>query len=245
MKGFSISHSLFSISSAASLALGLSAALPVPISAAAAAEAAASGDSALAFFEKKVRPVLAGRCYLCHSADTKNAGGLRVDDLNGLLTGGDSGPAIIPGDAEKSPLLQRTRGKDPKKIMPLEGGHVTDEEYADLAAWINAGAAWPKERIPDGLGVLPEKILLLKEAHWAWQPLTEPAPPPVQDEAWPKRPADRFILATLEASGLTPVADAPPGLALRRLCYDLAGLPPASRARKHCPPPPSPSPTAW
>ena len=227
MKGFFAFHSLFSISSAASLALGLAGILPLAVSAAAAAEAPASEDSAIAFFEKKVRPVLAGRCYLCHSADTKNAGGLRVDDLNGLLTGGDSGPAIIPGNAGKSLLLQRTRGSDPKKIMPLEGGHVTDEEYADLAAWIDAGAAWPAERVPEGLGVLPEKILQLKETHWAWQPLTDPAAPAVRDETWPSHGVDHFILAKLETNGLAPVADAPPALALRRLYYDLTGLPPA------------------
>lgn len=196
---------------------------------AAPAGALAPDEQALAFFEKNVRPVLVGRCYLCHSADTKNAGGLRVDDLNGLLTGGEAGPAVIPGDAENSLLLKRTRDKNPQRVMPQEGEHVTDEEYAALAKWINDGAAWPRERVPENLGVLPEKILKLKETHWAWQPLREVPVPAVQDEAWSSHPVDRFISATLEANALPPVGDAPPEIALRRLYYDLTGLPPSPK----------------
>lgn len=197
-----------------------------PLRAAASPMSTEPDPQAVEFFEKKVRPVLVGRCYLCHSAETKNAGGLRVDDLNGLLTGGDSGPAVIPGDAANSLLLKRTRDKNPKRIMPQEGEHVTDEEYAALAKWINDGVAWPRERVPGNLGELPESILKLKETHWAWQPLREPEVPAVQNEAWAKHPVDRFVLAKLEANQLVPVGDAPPAQALRRLYYDLTGLPP-------------------
>ena len=105
-----------------------------------------------AFFEKKIRPLLADRCYNCHSADTKAEGGLRVDDRNGLLTGGDSGPAIVPGNLETSLLLQRVQHENPKRRMPREGDLLTDTELADLKAWIAGGAAWPAERIPASIG---------------------------------------------------------------------------------------------
>lgn len=185
-------------------------------------------ESAVEFFEKKVRPVLVGRCYLCHSADTKNAGGLRVDDLNGLLNGGETGPAVIPGDAANSLLVKRLRGKD--RPMPQEGDPVTDEEYAALTKWINDGAAWPRERVPEKLGVLSQTQQQLKKTHWAWQPLRQPVIPAVRDTAWSAQPVDRFVLAKLESHDLAPVDDAAPELALRRLYYDLTGLPPAPEA---------------
>src|SRR5438128_112236 len=82
------------------------------------------------FFEKKVRPILVGNCYACHSADTKPAGGLRVDDRNGLLRGGDTGPAVVPGDPEKSLLLERVRHANPKRRMPKEGNQLTETQIA-------------------------------------------------------------------------------------------------------------------
>ena len=107
--------------------------------------AAAQTPEQVTFFEKKVRPVLVNRCYGCHSAETKPAGDLRVDDRNGLLRGGNSGPAVVPGDPAKSLLLQRIQHTDPKKRMPKEGALLTDAETADLTAWIKDGLAWPQE----------------------------------------------------------------------------------------------------
>src|SRR5437016_6955928 len=86
----------------------------------------------VAFFEKKIRPMLVNHCFICHSADTNSKGGLRVDDLNGLLRGGATGPAIVPGQPEKSNLLKRVTLKDEKKRMPIEGTHLTEEQVADL-----------------------------------------------------------------------------------------------------------------
>src|SRR6516162_5465734 len=88
------------------------------------------------FFEKKVRPILVGHCYTCHSADTRPAGGLRVDDRNGLLSGGNTGPAVVPGDPARSLLVQRVTHKDPKKRMPQEGQPLNDKQVADLTQWI-------------------------------------------------------------------------------------------------------------
>jgi hypothetical protein len=190
-------------------------------------EAPTRDDSAaLEFFEKKVRPVLVNSCYTCHSADTKASGGLRVDDRNGLVTGGNSGPAIVPGQPEKSLLLQRVTHKDAKKLMPKEGQPLTEEAVADLTTWIKNGSVWPAEHVPVTLGKLKPKYDRLKKEHWAWQPLTDPAVPAVRDGAWPRDDVDRFLLASLEARDLRPVADADRLALLRRVTFDLTGLPP-------------------
>jgi hypothetical protein len=84
------------------------------------------------FFEKKIRPILVNHCYTCHSADTQPHGELRVDDPNGLLTGGNSGPAVVPGHPEQSLMLERIRSADPKRRMPREGAPLTEAEIADL-----------------------------------------------------------------------------------------------------------------
>lgn len=197
-------------------------------SATATAENAAPLDrtAALEFFEKKVRPVLVSNCYTCHSADTKPSGGLRVDDRTGLLQGGNTGAAIVPGHPEKSLLLQRVNLKDAKKRMPLEGNKLSEEEVADLTTWIKDGAIWPTPLVPSTLGKPKPRYEQLKREHWAWQPLTEPKVPTVQDTGWARDDIDRFLLARLEAKGLKPVGDADKLALLRRVTFDLTGLPP-------------------
>jgi len=180
----------------------------------------------ITFFEKKVRPILVSHCYSCHSADTKTQGDLRVDDRNGLLLGGNNGPAIVPGDPEHSLLIQRIKGEGRKKQMPREGDLLTDEEIADLSTWIRDGMAWPREHIPSYIGRVRADYADLKEHHWAWQPLTRPAAPAVTDTNWPLSDLDRFVLAKLEANKLDPVATADRTTLIRRVTYDLTGLPP-------------------
>ncbi len=180
----------------------------------------------LEFFEKRVRPVLVEHCHTCHAAETKPSGGLRVDDWHGLLDGGNSGPAVVPGDPQASLLLQRLRHTDPKKLMPKEGAQLTDTQVVDLTQWIQDGAVWPRERIPPSLTRENPEFTRLKAQHWAWQPLAQPAIPTTQDTAWPADDVDRFILARLEAEKLAPVADADRGTLLRRVTLDLTGLPP-------------------
>ncbi len=196
----------------------------------ASAAAPAATDEQLAFFEKKIRPILSGHCYQCHSADTKPAGGLRVDDLNGLLLGGDAGPAVIPGKPEDSLLLERIHMTNPKRKMPKEGDPLTEAEIADLTTWIKDGVAWPRERIPASIGKSREDFEALKAKHWAWQPLTSPEVPKVTNASWARSDVDRFILSTLEAKNLPPVADADRATLLRRVTFDLTGLPPAPEA---------------
>ncbi len=180
----------------------------------------------LEFFERRIRPLLVDNCHSCHAAETKPAGGLRVDDLNGLLSGGNTGPAIVPGDASKSLLVQRVRHENARLKMPRESDPLTGEQIADLERWINDGAAWPAIRVPQGLLTEPRFYEALKASHWAWQPLSEPEVPQVNDPAWPRSDIDRFVLARLEAEGMRPEADASPVQLLRRVTFDLTGLPP-------------------
>jgi len=191
-----------------------------------AAQATQDAPESVEFFEKKVRPILANSCYACHSAETKPAGGLRVDDRNGLLMGGNGGAAIVPGDPAKGTFLQRINHTDPKRKMPKEGDELTETQVADLTAWIKSGAAWPREKIPASLGKIRPDYDKLKAEHWAWQPLTDPKAPKVKQNAWPANDVDRFILAKLESKNLKPVSDADPLTLLRRVTYDLTGLPP-------------------
>jgi hypothetical protein len=190
------------------------------------AAAAGPAPEQIEFFEKKVRPILVSHCYTCHSADTKPAGGLRVDDRNGLLMGGDTGPAVVPGDPEKSLLLQRVQHQDPKRRMPKEGALLTPTEIADLTAWIKDGVAWPAEKLPESIGRSAAAYDRLRARHWAWQPLTDPKIPAVSKNSWPLGDIDRFILAKLEENKLSPVADAEPVTLIRRVTFDLTGLPP-------------------
>jgi cytochrome c553 len=188
--------------------------------------AAADLPDRLAFFEKKIRPLFFAHCHGCHSADTNAKGGLRVDDRNGLLTGGNSGPAVVPGEPAKSGLLARVTATDPKRRMPQEAPPLSAEEIAGLTKWIRDGAAWPPVRVPAALGKPKASYEKLKKEHWAWQPLTDPQVPAVQDTAWPRCDIDRFILARLEAKQLRPVGDADRVSLLRRVTFDLTGLPP-------------------
>lgn len=192
-----------------------------------AAESVSQPDPAkLEFFEKKIRPLLADNCYSCHAADTKPAGGLRVDDHRGLLTGGDAGPAIVPGQPENSLLLRRVQQEDIKRRMPKEGKALDAGQIADLTAWIRDGAVWPRPTVSANLGQGLAGYAKLRSNHWAWQPLTTPKVPKVKDARWPKGDVDRFILAKLEEKRIKPVALADPIQWLRRVTFDLTGLPP-------------------
>jgi hypothetical protein len=182
----------------------------------------------LEHFEKKVRPILVARCYNCHSDAFKGAGGLRVDTGRGIFKGGNSGPAIIPGQPEQSLLIARLKTTDPNRRMPQETKEpLPAEEIAILEAWIQDGAAWPDEteKPPHTPTYLRVKYSELK-SWWAWQPLKNPTPPEVKRKDWSQSPIDRFILAKLEANKMAPVADADPVTLVRRLYYDLTGLPP-------------------
>lgn len=181
--------------------------------------------AALEHFEKKVRPLLANHCYNCHSASTKALGGLRVDDRNGLLTGGGRGAAIVAGAPDKSLLLKAVRREGKPKMPPEE--KLEESEIAELERWIRDGAVWPAATLPYNLGQYAAKYEKLRKEHWAFQPLKASKVPAVADSSWPRHDVDRFVLATLEAKKLRPVADADKGALIRRVTFDLTGLPPS------------------
>ncbi len=184
-------------------------------------EPAATPDQ-IKFFETKIRPVLVEQCYECHAAGAKIVqGGLRVDHREGLLRGGDTGAAIVPGDAEQSPLLAALRYEDVE--MPPKG-KLPNAVIKDFEAWIAMGA--PDPRRADELPVARTIDLDEGRKHWAFQPVTDPQPPVVKDETWPIDTIDRFILARQESVGVQPVADADRYTWLRRVSLDLTGLPP-------------------
>jgi hypothetical protein len=187
-----------------------------------AAEPTAQG---IEFFEKKIRPLLATRCYECLSSRAKAVkGGLRLDSRDALLAGGDSGPAIIPGDTDKSLLVQAVRYKGDQADMP-PAGKLPDAEIALLTEWVARGAPFPAGG-PAVTAKKPTIDFAAGRKHWAFQPLKKTAPPKVSDPTWMKRPIDAFILAALDARGLKPSPPADARTLVRRAKFDLVGLPP-------------------
>ncbi len=180
----------------------------------------------LEFFEKKIRPLLVDNCYNCHSADNKAAGGLRVDDRSGIFQGGGRGAGIVPGKPDESWLIKAVTRTDAKLKMPPDNP-LSEEQIADLRKWIEEGAAWPALEIPADLTRPPADYDALRQNHWAWQPLKAAAVPAVQDPSWARDDIDRFLLSALEAKNLKPVADADKVTLLRRVTFDLTGLPPS------------------
>lgn len=173
------------------------------------------------FFETKIRPVLVAQCYECHSEKSaKLKGGLLLDTRKGLLQGGDHGPVIVAGKPGES-LLIKTLQHGKIKMPPKE--KLPDAVIADFERWIAMGAPDPR----DGSGSAVTKISLEDaRSWWSLKPLAKPAVPAVADSGWAKSEIDKFIFAKLQAQGLKPVADAEPRTLVRRLYFDLTGLPP-------------------
>jgi len=186
----------------------------------------------LAFFESKIRPALTQYCFECHSIRSgKSKGHLRVDRLAALLKGGESGPAIVPGAPEKSLLVRAVQYTDENTQMPPKG-KLPASVVEDLARWIKIGAPWPPEKSEPATASTPPSPAgganydKLRAEHWCWQPVKTGEPPAVQDNAWPRATIDRYILAGLEKNKLSPAPDAERRIFLRRLYFDLTGLPP-------------------
>jgi mono/diheme cytochrome c family protein len=180
---------------------------------------------AVRFFESRVRPVLAENCFRCHG-DKKQRGSLRVDSRAALLSGGDQGAVIVPGKPEESLLVKAVRYEDELKMPPTK--KLTKEQIADLTQWVRMGALWPSSNAPSVAAAKQAfRISDQDRAHWAFQPIKRPAIPAVKDRQWVRNPIDAFILARLEAKQLSPNPPATKREWIRRVFYDLTGLPPS------------------
>ena len=180
--------------------------------------------SDLEFFEKKVRPLLVERCHSCHSTKAKRVrAGLLLDSRAGLLKGGDSGPAVVPGAPDKSLLLKAVGYGDPVMQMP-PSGKLPDREVAVLTEWVRRGAVFPG--VADAKVVHETVNLEAGRKFWSFQPVKPIEPPPTKNRAWVKKAIDAFLLAEQEKRGLTPSSEAPRRVLIRRATFDLIGLPP-------------------
>jgi len=182
-------------------------------------------EAGIAFFESKVRPVLVQHCYSCHSAEAgESEGELQLDTRTAIRKGGDRGPAVVPGDQQASWLLTAMLHADIDLKMPPKRERLPEAVIADFKKWIEMGAPDPRD------GDAAAGIKIRKKAgrdFWSYQPPKSSIPPLVTDVIWPKVSLDNFILARLEENELSPSPDAQPQVLLRRLHFDLVGLPPS------------------
>ena len=214
----------FAASLIASLAAGVAASVM------AAAEPAASG---VEFFEKRIRPLLAEHCYECHSATAKKAkGGLRLDSRAGWEKGGESGPAIVPGKPDDSLLIKGVRHWDKDFKMPPDT-RLAPALVADLIEWVKLGAPDPRTNALAAVVTVPAKPaygVSIEEGrkHWSYQSVKAQPLPKLKDKTWPRNELDHFTLARMEKAGVAPAPDADPRTLIRRVTFDLTGLPPTS-----------------
>ena len=183
------------------------------------------------FFESKVRPLLSGRCFKCHGKD-KQKGSLRLDSRAELLAGGESGPAVVPGDVDSSLLMEAVRWESFE--MPPDG-ELPDTAVTVFAKWVDMGAPWPSGVGPSGVArsdtgaaVRPKgpKITESDRAFWSFQPIRAYDVPALDDDTWSVNSIDRFVLRRLREEGLSPAARGSRQMLIRRATFDLLGIPP-------------------
>ena len=180
-------------------------------------------DDDVDFFEEKIRPILVDYCYKCHSSESEEpAGGLLLDSRAGMHEGGETGPAVVPKDLKESLLLSAIEYRD-LEMPPDE--KLEDEIISDFRRWIKMGAPDPRD---GGMSQNAESESDAVVPLWSVQPVQEPEVPTVQNRIWPASDLDRFVLARLEPAGLTPAIPATKETLLRRLSFDLVGLPPTA-----------------
>jgi hypothetical protein len=180
----------------------------------------------IAFFETKIRPVLAQHCYQCHSAEALRAGKLKasllVDSRAGMAKGGESGAAVVPKNKEESLLLAALK-YDGFEMPPA--GKLPDEVIADFETWIDMGAPDPRD---EPVATIDERTIDVEEGrkHWSYRRLAPVSPPEVKTAGWAKNDIDRFVLAKQEEAGIAPATEAAKATLARRVFFDLTGLPP-------------------
>jgi len=186
---------------------------------------AADEHAGIEFFEKKIRPVLVQHCYECHAADSKAIkGSLLLDSREGWRKGGDSGPSIVSGKPNDSLLIKALRHEDGLEMPPK--GKLSDEVINDFVKWVELGAPDPRKGGP--VKIIKREIdIKAGQQFWSFKPIAAPSIPAVKAAHWPDSTIDRFVLAKLEAAGIQPNADADRTTLLRRVSFDLIGVPPS------------------
>ncbi len=187
---------------------------------------AAETPEQLEFFEKRIRPVLAEHCAKCHSTESeKLKGGLLLDSRNDILKGGESGPAAVAGDPEKSLLIGAIRYTDEDLQMPPKH-RLTAEQVRNFEEWVRMGMPDPRTAKPVAKNTAGADDIQQLRRFWSFQPVSNPPVPAVKDAAWARGDIDRFLLAKMEERGVAPAGDADKRVLLRRATYDLTGMPP-------------------
>jgi hypothetical protein len=182
------------------------------------------------FFEAKIRPVLAQRCYTCHSATAKKLkAGLRLDSVEGILRGGESGPAVVPGKPDDSLLISAIHYEEGGLQMPPKG-KLPPEQISDFEAWIKMGAPLPKPAVAAATPATRPSAMSLAQGRtfWSFQPPREPHVPEVSNAQWSRNSIDRFVFEKLKENGLSPSPPIDKRLLIRRATFDLIGLPPTN-----------------
>lgn len=187
------------------------------------AAAAPSAADAERFFETEVRPMLAARCLECHGPDKQEAG-LRLDSREALLKGSDAAVVVVPGEPDKSSLIHAVRYQGDVQMPPA--GKLADNELAKLTTWVKLGVPWGGAAPTPTTETMSERAARARATHWAYRPIVGPELPAVADAAWNNNPIDRFVAAELSRQGLTPSPPADRRTLLRRLSFDITGLPP-------------------
>lgn len=188
------------------------------------APAAAPAPDTGELFESKIRPLFADNCYNCHSQKAeKLKGGLRLDTPELVLKGGSSGPVIVAGNPDASLLIKAVRYVDPDLQMPPKDKKLPPDQVALLETWVKAGAPMPGSATNSHLLT---SVAEARARHWAFQPVHKPSVPAVKSAAWVKTPVDAFVLAQLEKAHLKPAPQSDRRTLIRRVTYDLTGLPP-------------------
>ncbi|MGC3969625.1 MAG: PSD1 and planctomycete cytochrome C domain-containing protein [Pirellulales bacterium] len=186
---------------------------------------AAADDAGVELYEKKIRPAVVEHCQKCHGPDKQEAG-LQLDSVAAMLRGGDQGPSIVPGDPDASLLIQGIRYDDVNFQMPPKGKMPADV-VAAFEKWVSLAPSAPESEQRNPQSAAVKKFDLAERAkHWCFQPIRVVPPPQTRDRAWPRGAVDRFILQKLEEAKLRPASEAEPYELIRRLSFDLIGLPP-------------------
>ncbi len=206
----------------AAMAIGLSG---LSAMAAGGSDVAANDPAGVEFFEKEIRPLLAKHCAECHSAEEAN-GSLTLDWREAILKGGDSGPAVVPGKPDESLLIEAVRYKNRDLQMPPQNS-LQPAEIAALEKWVSLGLPDPRQPVTEDSTGKPVGMSVEDgRDFWSFQPVSNPQPPTVKTNDWVKTPIDAFILADLEEKDLQPAPPADKRTLLRRVTFDLTGLPP-------------------